>query len=599
MESYLWCGSTGARRNHGLHFHSSITIVIPVAIVMLLLGHINGLAMTTSFLILSCLNIIMLLFLCREWSVDGIRLNSMDIAVTAFFLWQIISAVWSIRPGLTVEENLYVIGCLPAYLLIRTYVIENGSERLIMDLANVGIILITTGLIVYAGVIGYGVEQVSSYRLKATMGNCNLYSAVLLLLWPAHIIRLRIKKKPFSIAVWLMLVIIVIILTVSRSGWLGLMAGGAVLLIFMTTVPRWKRTLLMVMTLLILTTALGLVKMQGREESNRNRVSAWRNSISIAGRRPLTGMGYGTYPYAYRSWDAGHNSGEESFIAPLHAHNIFLHILTETGIPGLLLFLYIMFSAYRLSLTKITANKDERLWHIYAVTALVGFTLHELFNCYLNYPALALPFWLIIGGISSAERRYIIHFKTGKLMSALLLAAAFLLLIFSVKIGMGRFLYTGGRGLYEQGKYELAMQKLVKAAEWDTNQPLYRAYIGKACYRLYEQKGEDRYLKEAIASYELAVADKQPEPRYLLDLAALYNAANNIGKMCELREKAERIYPSSSNIISLSQEYGCKPGFVNISGISIKCGRDNLSVWDIMVNKRQTHWGLVAPLTQS
>ncbi|MDD4153466.1 MAG: hypothetical protein PHD91_07105, partial [bacterium] len=143
MESYLWCGSTGARRNHGLHFHSSITIVIPVAIVMLLLGHINGLAMTTSFLILSCLNIIMLLFLCREWSVDGIRLNSMDIAVTAFFLWQIISAVWSIRPGLTMEENLYVIGCLPAYLLIRTYVIENGSERLIMDLANVGIILIT------------------------------------------------------------------------------------------------------------------------------------------------------------------------------------------------------------------------------------------------------------------------------------------------------------------------------------------------------------------------------------------------------------------------------------------------------------------------
>ncbi len=598
MESYLWCGSTDTRRNQRAHFHDSITIVIPVSIVMLLLGHINGLAMTTSFLILSCLNIITLLLLYREWSAGGINLNSMDIAVIAFFLWQVISALWSIRPGSTVEENLYVIGCLPVYLLIRTYVINNGSERLITALANIGIILITTGLIVYAGVIGYGVEELSGYRLNATMSNCNLYSATLLLLWPAQIIRLRMKGKPLTAVVWIMLVIIVIILTVSRSGWLGLMAGGTLLLIFMPAMQKWKRTLLVIMALLMLTTAPGLVKMQGREESNRDRVSTWRNSISIAGRRPLSGMGYGTYPYAYRLWRADHNFRGEASIVPLHAHNIFLHILTETGVPGLLLFLYILFNAYRISLTKIAADKNERLWHIYAVTALIGFTLHELFNYYLNYPALALPFWLIIGGISSAEQRDIIYFKTGKLTPAFLLAV-FILLLFSVKIGMGRFLYAGGRGLYEQGKYELAMQRLVKAAQWDTNQPIYYASMGKACYRLYEQRGEERYLKKAIASYESAVAGKQSEPRYLLDLAALYNAANNTGKMRELCEKAERIYPSLFDITSLPQEYGCKPGFANILGVSIKYGRDNLSVWDIIVNKRQTHWGLVAPLTQS
>ena len=63
----------------------------------------------------------------------------------------------------------------------------------------------------------------------------------------------------------------------------------------------------------------------------------WRTSLELIQKYPLTGIGLGRFRYAYQ-----HNGPEEQYYIPYHAHNIYLHITTEQGIPSLFLFLWMV-----------------------------------------------------------------------------------------------------------------------------------------------------------------------------------------------------------------------------------------------------------------
>lgn len=87
---------------------------------------------------------------------------------------------------------------------------------------------------------------------------------------------------------------------------------------------------------------------QNKDLSNAERVYRWIAAIRMAGQKPLTGFGAGTFyenyqPYGvsyFKTWVS--NNPERSTV-----HNYFLLLLTEQGIPALVLFillLYILFA---------------------------------------------------------------------------------------------------------------------------------------------------------------------------------------------------------------------------------------------------------------
>lgn len=63
----------------------------------------------------------------------------------------------------------------------------------------------------------------------------------------------------------------------------------------------------------------------------------WRTSLELIQKYPLTGIGLGRFRYEYQ-----HNGPEAQYYTPYHAHNIYLHIATEQGIPSLFLFLWMV-----------------------------------------------------------------------------------------------------------------------------------------------------------------------------------------------------------------------------------------------------------------
>ena len=63
----------------------------------------------------------------------------------------------------------------------------------------------------------------------------------------------------------------------------------------------------------------------------------WQTALELTQKYPLTGIGLGRFRYEYQT-----SGPPEQYNVPYHAHNIYLHIAVEHGIPSLLLFLWIV-----------------------------------------------------------------------------------------------------------------------------------------------------------------------------------------------------------------------------------------------------------------
>lgn len=96
----------------------------------------------------------------------------------------------------------------------------------------------------------------------------------------------------------------------------------------------------------------------------------WRTSLELIQKYPLTGIGLGRFRYEYQ-----HNGPEEQYYTPYHAHNIYLHIATEQGIPSLFLFLWMVAIMCR---QVFLLRKTNDFWQLGTFIGASGFLISAL-----------------------------------------------------------------------------------------------------------------------------------------------------------------------------------------------------------------------------
>ena len=96
----------------------------------------------------------------------------------------------------------------------------------------------------------------------------------------------------------------------------------------------------------------------------------WRTSLELIRKYPLTGIGLGRFRYEYQ-----HNGPEEQYYTPYHAHNIYLHIATEQGIPSLFLFLWMVTIMCR---QVFLMRKTNDFWQLGTFIGASGFLISAL-----------------------------------------------------------------------------------------------------------------------------------------------------------------------------------------------------------------------------
>lgn len=334
--------------------------------------------------------------------------------IILFALVYLVSIVMSVRPAASFGAGL-VMGLFILFAIVLQNAVntEKQFNAVIYGMIIAGVIVCAYGFYQYVfNIVGttawWDEDKFTSIsmRVYSTLGNPNVLAEYLLLIIPFSAAAFFTQKS--HAGRWLVLfaggaMVLCMVLTMSRGGWLGLLVAAALFLVLLD-----RRFIILGMVGLI---ALYFVLPDSiisrfasigdmSDTSTSYRVSIWMGALLMLKDYWYCGIGpgaaafNGVYPiYSYNAASAQ------------HAHNLYLQITCDTGVSGIVVFVMFMFSYFRMLASAIsrTREKAARMYQIAAMSSAAGFFVQALTDhAFYNY-RVVLMFWTVvaIGAIAS------------------------------------------------------------------------------------------------------------------------------------------------------------------------------------------------------
>ncbi len=348
------------------------------------------------------------LFLRLVCKKERIRYHILTKYVLLYALVYAISTLFSV----SFWDSLYGGALSVAFMLFFVVVIhsvnsEKKSNVMLFLMVTVGAVVALYGFYQYANPAqfsGVWVDQDMfssiTFRVYSTLGNPNVLGEYFLLVLP-FAASLFLTSKNWQSRVYFLIcgcmMLLCLVLTYSRGCYLGFLVSVAAFLVLLD-----KRFLLLgilglfalpfVLPETILDRFLSIGNMA--DSSTSYRVNIWLGTIDMLKDYWFSGIGPGmgaynkVYPfYAYNS------------VSAPHSHNLFLQILCDTGICGLLVFAAMIWMFYRIGFQGVSVEKrfGKKLHLIAGISAISGFLVQSLSDyTFYNYRVM-LAFWAVLG----------------------------------------------------------------------------------------------------------------------------------------------------------------------------------------------------------
>lgn len=147
------------------------------------------------------------------------------------------------------------------------------------------------------------------------------------------------------------------------------------------------------------------------DASNLERLNRWSCAWEMFLDRPIMGFGPGTYAFEYARFQQPENLTiiSTNFGNGGNAHSEFLGPLSETGLPGMLIFIalvaMIFYKGIRLYIDWPDSDPEMKNLIFYCVLALSTYFIHGLLNNYLDTDKASVPIWSICAIFIAMEYR--------------------------------------------------------------------------------------------------------------------------------------------------------------------------------------------------
>jgi putative inorganic carbon (HCO3(-)) transporter len=259
----------------------------------------------------------------------------------------------------------YAISRFLGFLVFLPFVIV--AVRSQRDLGRV----LATMVLSYIVVFPYAVRQMIRFgeRLGVGLYETNYLATILVLLVPMAFVLASQEPRPLRRAFWTgggLLLVLMVFLTSSRGGFVGLLAAGMVFVYRRRGLAGALAVLMLLLGgALLLPTDLGSRALAtifrdggdlppGLEASNRAHVALFWAGLRMIGDSPLLGVG----PLNFKSLSTLYTGLSQGNIA----HNTFLEIAAEFGLPALAVFLLMLAATFRTlgGATRLTGSPEAR-----------------------------------------------------------------------------------------------------------------------------------------------------------------------------------------------------------------------------------------------
>lgn len=316
-----------------------------------------------------------------------LKLTKASVVWIIFFIWCLISLLWTIEPGTSLVWYVYKVRFLFFYLAISSYPFNKFELKAIRHA------LITSGMIAGTAIILTADRSVTGGFLRNTLflGEYNAdpnHLAASLLLPLSCVVTEILLSKGLS-RIWDYTALILIFAGIFLTGSRGAAVAVIVMLIFfivrLKPVKKLSKTLISsIMVLAILASVLIFLNPDlaqrfvtfnvKTDQFSSGRTKIWMDSVEKWKEKPILGWGFNSFP----SLEIEKNDIYKA------AHNIFIHHLVELGIVG---FMILIFAVY----TNL-AFKAKTAFSIASKGGLVAVLVASLFLHTIFYDY----FWLAL-----------------------------------------------------------------------------------------------------------------------------------------------------------------------------------------------------------
>ena len=306
-------------------------------------------------------------------SVTGVeirRLHAAHAPLALFVIWSAWTCFWSVDPELSTERFTTNLQLLILVWLIWQSVRDLRHLRIVLE----GFVLGSCAAVLFTIVKSRNLEAIDAIRYAGAGADPNELGLTLALSLPmAYYLFATARALPARVF-WLLTLpfcMIGIVLTASRAGLIAtvLVMLGISVWHFLTSsrmrLAPFVAGFLLLAAGVVFTPKADLERYAtiGDEVSSGRigkRTRIWRVGMELFSERPLTGIGAATFGYA----------SEPLLGKDLVAHNVYVSILTETGIVGFLIFASALAGLF---ISAAALDLPERcLWLTVMVTWCVG-----------------------------------------------------------------------------------------------------------------------------------------------------------------------------------------------------------------------------------
>ncbi len=363
----------------------------------------------------NCVRVLFLIFFAMLWQGKFSPRVSASFAkilllIAAFMSWLMISYIWG---GAEVPPNHHSIEWalfnhnMFIFLLLAAMIREEKILEGILTALGLSLMIDNAHIFWQAA---QGVERPLTFLHGAIMQSTLLY----IILLPAFLVMTLRQDAPFARRIFDGIIfftsLAACIMINTRAAWLDL----AIVLPFIIAYRLRSRKKILA-ALMILAVMGGMFLMASprtldrlttfakvsSEQSVSERFLMWRSALEAIGDNPLMGVGFGNYEAAYQE-EYMLDEAKERFQG--HAHNIYLQLWAETGLPGLILFCvlfgYILHWSWR---------RAQNFYGLIIFSATLDFMLYGLTDYTLSSFSAMRVYWLLFGiciiGIKFAERK--------------------------------------------------------------------------------------------------------------------------------------------------------------------------------------------------
>lgn len=341
------------------------------------------------------------------------------------------------------SDKLVTYICLTfIYFIFRFYFASLNVSQLQISTGGLIIIVSIITLTICIGGLLQLFEKISPYNIyfKVTgpFDNPAKYANYLITILPTCICTyfvyprsLKLIYKHISLVMFL-LALFVIFATNTRASWIGLSVSVLFILYFKysrITVLKTTRTILTIV-ILFFTCTFFLYMM--KPDSALGRVLIWKISSKIVSDNPITGIGYGKFETRYADYQAEYFSKNQASEQEIqlagvvrYSYNIFLKILVEQGVIGLMLFIGLLVVIIRKYFFYRNANNElVRFIAIISISSLISIIVCGLFSYPFDILPVQIIFFIFLGmlqGLSShvpaqTNRTWLINYTSSFLL---------------------------------------------------------------------------------------------------------------------------------------------------------------------------------------